>query len=525
MSDFQIFWGEMHDNTHQFTEQTIPFAESLRRASSHLDFYAAAYYTACSAAFTPGGHLTEKTGAHSFPLEGWKSPERLQREWAEVVAGCRAANQPGSFVAFPGYEWQGNGTSGDHNVCSLRDDLEIFRVDTVAELYSCLRNCDALAIPHHTAYRPDMRGRDWRVFDEFYSPFTEIFSVHGCSETDEEWLGMRQNSHMGPGVGAGTWEAALDRGLHLGAIASTDNWGEMPGHYGRGRVACMARELTRESLWDAFRNRRVYAVTGDRIRLDFQVNGAPMGRVIGEDHKPRRIRIRVHGSDAIDRIELLRNGQVLATHCHQGTWRMPDQKRPTRFKMRIEAGWGPRPGEMSPRLHDWGGCFELASGRILNVEKCWISPGHPEPEISGNTAKFGFRTSTQQVGEPHQNALVFEFEAPPETELCIRLNGQEERASLAAFSRFSRGLWFDQDCVQMLAQDFAIAPHSPERNDIYHHLAYKAKLHRPIPSVGYEFDWELEDPEFLPGETCYRVRMEQRNGQRAWSSPIWITPG
>ena len=26
------------------------------------------------------------------------------------------------------------------------------------------------------------------------------------------------------------------------------------------------------------------------------------------------------------------------------------------------------------------------------------------------------------------------------------------------------------------------------------------------------------------GEVHYRVRVEQRNGQRAWSSPIWVAP-
>ena len=87
------------------------------------------------------------------------------------------------------------------------------------------------------------------------------------------------NPHMGPGAGGSTYQSALDAGLHLGAVCSTDNWTNMPGHWGQGLMACLAEELTRDSLWEAFRRRRVYGVTGDRIELDFTCNGAPMGSI------------------------------------------------------------------------------------------------------------------------------------------------------------------------------------------------------------------------------------------------------
>jgi len=521
MKEFRVFWGEAHDNTFQFDDSPTPFDESVRRAASHLDFYAAAYYTACSPAFQPGGHLSETNRPSQIPIEGWKPQERLDREWAIVNDVCRQMNRPGEFVTFPGYEWQGDGSSGDHNVFSLHEGLPIFRVDKLADLYACLRGREAIAIPHHTAYRPGVRGRDWSVYDETLSPFAEIYSIHGCSETDEEWVGMRQNPHMGPGIGPGTWQAALDRGYHLGAICSTDNWGDMPGCYGNGRMACLAEELTRESLWQAFRARRVYGVTGDRILLDFTVNDAEMGRIITAKGK-RRIRVAVRGSDALDRIEILRNGRVIATHCHQGTWRFPGAGRRTRFKIRIEAGWGPRPNEMPIQVRDWNGEICAAGGRMLGVEKCWISPGHGEPELCGDTARFHLRTTTRTVGQRRQNAEIFEFEAAPETPLLIRMNGLEERGTVAEFAEASREMWFKDECVRMLEREFGIAPYSLERMDAYHHVAYKVKIHRPMPEAAYTAVFEIEDDEPFQGEIHYRVRVEQRNGQRAWSSPIWV---
>lgn len=523
MSDYHIYWGEAHDNTYQFPEQNASFEEVCRRAATHLDFYAAAYYTSCADAFRTGGHPAEGKRGPDLILEHWKSPERLRREWDEVQQVCAAQNAPGRFVTFPGYEWQGDGSGGDHNIFFRREGHPVFRVDALAELYDRLRGIQAVAIPHHTAYRPGRRGRDWSVFDERISPWCEICSIHGCSETDEERIGLRQNPHMGPGMSAGTYRTALRMGLHLGAACSTDNWGDMPGHYGHGLMACLAPELTRDSLWEAFMARRVYGVTGDRIELDFTVNGTPMGSILPPAGE-RRIRVQVRGSDAIDRIELLRNERVIATHCHQGTWEAPSSGSPAKWKLRVEAGWGPAADEIALPPRRWRGELTVEGGQMLGVEPSWISPGQGQPVVRGNTVRFEMVSSGDTVGGRHQNAEVFEFTAEPLAELRLRLNGCERRGKVAEFARRSDVIWYRDECVQMLAEHADLPPGSPERGDVYHHMAYKAKVHRAMPERAYTAGLAVEDAEPFEREVYYRVRVEQRNGGRAWSSPIWVEP-
>jgi hypothetical protein len=523
MAEYRVFWGEAHDNTYQFSSMPAGIDEVFRRAATHLNFYAAAYYTACADAFVEGGHLSETDAHHGLILEGWKEKTRLDREWSEVQEVSRKMNRPGEFVTFPGYEWQGDGSSGDHNVYSLREGLPIFRVDTVAELYGCLKDHDALAIPHHTAYRPGRRGRDWSVYDERLSPFAEIYSIHGCSETDEELIGLRQNSHMGPAQGGGTYQDALDRGYHLGAMCSTDNWGDMPGHYGNGLMACLAEELSRESLWRAFKERRVYGVTGDRILIDFRVNGAVMGSIIQGEGK-RVIEVRVTGSDALDRVEILRNGKVIETHCHQGRWDLPKPGERSRFKIRIEAGWGPGSNELDVPDRKWHGELTLDRGRIIGFEPCWISPGQIRPKLHGGRVTFDMVSSSKHVKERHQNADLFEFESELNDTLRLKLNGLEEKTTVADLASRSRILWYREECVKMLEERAGLEPESPERDDVYYIMAYLAKMHRIIPEAGYSAALSFEDDEPLKGETHYRVRVEQRNGQRAWSSPIWVRP-
>ena len=150
-AQLNVFCGEAHDNTYQFPTLSVPMEEVLDRAAAHLDFYAAAYYTACSEAFHEGGHLSETDKPHPIVIEEWKDQDRLDREWAEVQEVTRKKLQSGRFVTFPGYEWQGDGSSGDHNVFAFEEGLPIFRVNSLTELYGRLQNFDAIAIPHHTA--------------------------------------------------------------------------------------------------------------------------------------------------------------------------------------------------------------------------------------------------------------------------------------------------------------------------------------------------------------------------------------
>jgi hypothetical protein len=134
-------------------------------------------------------------------------------------------------------------------------------------------------------------------------------------------------------------------------------------------------------------------------------------------------------------------------------------------------------------------------------------------------------TSTRHVSERSQNADVFEFEADPAAEMLVRMNGLEERGKVADFAACSREMWFKDECVRLLSEKAGVKPFSPERMDVYHHCAFKVKIHRPIPEGGYAARWEYVDESPLSGETNYRIRVEYRNGQRAWSSPIWVRPG
>ena len=294
-------------------------------------------------------------------------------------------------------------------------------------------------------------------------------------------------------------------------------------------MACLASELTREALWDAFLKRRVYGVTGDRIGLDFRVNDAVMGSCIVAAGS-RTLRVSVTGSDALDRVEVLRNGRVVHTYCHQGTWRVPEPVQHSRFKFRVEAGWGPFVGEAMERgPWRWSGALTLPeTARFMAFEPCWTSAGQERPVLTRNRATFAILASPIHSAELSvsrtYNANVFEFEARSEDALTVAVDGLNCETTVGDLCAGSRVLWHDIESRDALKSRFGLDVDMFERPTFNYLLSYKAKLHRIIPEAGYTAAFEIVDDEPIEAEVNYRIRVEQRNGQKAWSSPVWVRP-
>jgi hypothetical protein len=117
---------------------------------------------------------------------------------------------------------------------------------------------------------------------------------------------------------------ALSRGHRLGFIGGTDTHFGQPGHgshgvnEGRGLAAVYAGELTRPAIFDALRDRHCYATTGDRVLLNFRVNDARMGEEVEIPvDMPRKIAVRAEGTGIIEKVEIIRNNQVVYTYAER----------------------------------------------------------------------------------------------------------------------------------------------------------------------------------------------------------------
>lgn len=507
MPEYQLFWGDLH--TH--LEDIERGEEVLQYARQNIDFYAVLCYPFL---------WEEKKGLR---IETVGQREEFLEPWSELQNLARSFHEPGRFVTFLGYEWHGNRTRyGDHNVIYFDESYPLDPAWTLEELYQNLRTRKGIAIPHHTAYLPGQRGKDWSVFDEELSPVMEIFSIHGSSEGCDTPRPLDSNTSMGPRTSGGSFQDALNRGYRIGVIASNDYAG-LPGRWGIGRAGVWAEELTRKAIWDAIVSRRTYAVTGDRIVLDVRAEGKPMGSLISAGSSVD-VEVFVTASCALDRIELIHNGIVEDTYCHSGKWER-EAAESARFKFLFEAGWGPASDYgHSPRDWHWNCHLRLQAGKIVSIEKCFTLLGQRINSLDDTHCSFELLTAGRTLRNPFgmTQGLIFEVEGSPETRLHFEVEEQKFSVSLQELLSGAKLIPLLEESIQRTYRFFGLKREEVENPDTYYHNARKLKLHRAYPERAYRLKHTFRRVPVKRGRNYIYIRVSQRNNQFAWSSPIWI---
>jgi len=233
--------------------------------------------------------------------------------WNEIREQTARFYRPGSFVTLLGYEWT-SWIHGHRHVLFPGDEGEVLssidpRYDEPGELWAALRGRRALTLAHHSAGDPV--ATNWSIPpDAELEPVTEIASVHGSSEAAD-------SPGIVPGAIPGNFvRDALDRGYRLGFIGSGDGHDGHPGlaHLASstgGLAAILSEERTREAVFEALRERRVYATNGPRILLRASLAGRRMGSVLKAPERAEELELLVVSPAAIDRIDIVRSGKVV----------------------------------------------------------------------------------------------------------------------------------------------------------------------------------------------------------------------
>ena len=492
----RTYWGDLHSHC-AISYGTGSLERALRAAAGHLDFASVTGHASWPDMPTDRARYADVIDYHH---DGFA---RFARGWPEVQAITERHHAPGRFVPILSSEWHSIAV-GDHNVYLPGATGPIPCGDDLASL---ARSAPAgsLIVPHHIGYGPGARGIDWEAFDAARSPVVEIVSTHGASDTGSGAIACYHT--MGPYGAAGGIEEGLERGHRFGFVGGTDHHGGYPGHHGGGRTAVMAPALTRESLFEALRARRCYAATGDKIALAFHLDDAPMGSELRQPGR-RRVRVDVRGEDAIEALELVRNGVVVASarsDAHVG-----DLTTRATWKVRLEWGWGEKHLPIG-----WQGEARVRGGTLLRAEPVFRGeeildprdthhgdadddPEHALEAPSGDGVRWRSRTR----GNPHPRVpstagVILELEGDARTALDLRVNDLAVRHTL---TELARG---------------AIA------HRLRGWLSEALLVHRAVPEAAFTARFDVVDA----GERdvdVYRVRVRQANGERAWSSPIWV---
>jgi uncharacterized protein DUF3604 len=312
--DTPIYWGTMH-NHGAYSEgwgDSLDVTYEFARDVSGYDYFAMADHRGSvpTAGENQGRLLSWRLGHQVDSLESWK----------ENIAKANEYHDPGRFVTLIGYEYS-SGDISHHNiyVTEVKDNDDIFPAayrNSAFEVYDKVQAADALFFPHSHAdimpftrleFRTTASGHPLTPVYEVYSDWGATFEPYGVWSMDSLYGGLR--TPLGHSF---LW--ALENGYKLGVISDTDTHTGLPGRrmtsglapwhrHPHGITAARMDKFDRDGLMEAYRTRRTYGTTGERIFLEVLANDVPMGQEFTTDD-PFSIRVSVAGTAPIQRVTL-----------------------------------------------------------------------------------------------------------------------------------------------------------------------------------------------------------------------------
>ena len=405
--------------------------------------------------------------------------------WARLNRTTKAVNRRGLFVAFPGFEWSGNtGVGGDRNVLYRTEGQPISR------------SCRAL-IDEEDASFPDsktaddlfrmLKGRDAIVFAHVGGRFADL-DMHA----EDVELGVEIHSSWG----TAEWMLAdaLERGYRVGVFANSDGHKGRPGAeypgastFGSrcGLTCVLSRKLDRASVWQALKKRHFYATTGARMFLDVRTDsGAMMGDVIKAKTVPS-FSARVVGTGALERVEFRNGMDVIRTF-------RPFSAR--EVGRRVKILWSGAMLRGRERSANWDGGVRVKGGRIVGFEPVnFDNPLHVCESAGENSVRWKSLTTGSCAG------VIIELADANRGTLEVETLQKKMKVDL---KKLGAGVTSAR-CGG---------------------LNLKLEVYR-LPDVNGVREMRIEEftPRKLhPGDNPIYVHVVQEDGQRAWSSPIYV---
>lgn len=411
-------------------------------------------------------------------------------EWDETSTVTRGMHEPGRFVPLLGVEWSAlTPLGGDRNLYFPGDEAQLRRCSH--EFVSDLSDVDA-DLPHvdnlHEHYRDQdvvialhVGGRtaNLRMHEPAVERLIEIHSTHATSE----WF----------------WLDALERGYRMGVCAGSDGVDGRPGasHPGHmavrnvrgGLTAFALPELTREALWKGMYERRCYATSGERILLDFDVDGHPFGTEYIAAGTPT-IGFRVEGTAALDAVEVWRGTQKIHDVPLEPTDPAPSDL------IRISWRGTTARGNWRQARMIWDGSVRIHGARITDASgHAFDSPDEGLVDWSESEARWRSITAGDWDG------------------ITLRVDHDEAADGRIEFT--TGPMTFTTPLDRLDEQPVTVDADDPART------VRIERLPRGLPTASCSGTHVDHDPE--PGCNAYWLRVLQHDGGQAWSSPVFAT--
>ena len=295
---YNVYYGQLHSHTDNSDGLGTPAeAYAYARDEAYLDFFSVADH--CSYPYDPSD--PSGNGNDGLTVDEYN----IQKAVADGF------NAPGTFVTFWGFEWTSDDTSwggpdtllgkGHITIINSPDHCEADEVPTndlnglVEWMSDPTRDC--IAFFNH----PGQYGYD---FDNFLFNYSDKIVGMELWNRDDDYYGTNY-------YGNGSWHNALGKGWYIGAAGSQDNHDADWGTLNEWRMAVLAQEWTRESIYAAMKARRFYSTRDKDLVLSFTCNDAQMGSQIAGGSLNVVIDASDGGLEIFSKIWLFKNGKKI----------------------------------------------------------------------------------------------------------------------------------------------------------------------------------------------------------------------
>lgn len=295
---YNLYFGQLHSHTN-YSDGAGSCEEAFYHASnevSNLDFLA----------------VTDHSNAFDNDLQASIQDGSASSKW---VSGHELADKytTENFVSIYGYEMTWSNGLGHMNTYNTNGFQS--RTQTEFASYATALN------NYYTALKGDSNS-----LSQFNHPGTTFGNFQDYAYYDEVIDELITIIEVGNGEGTigssgyfpsyEEYTRALDLGWHVAPTNNQDNHKGGWGDSNTARSVVMADSLTRNNIYDAIRNRRVYATEDNDLSIYYTLDTYEMGAILTEDDVGDTVTLKAKISDPTDsgnvKVDVIVNGGIVA---------------------------------------------------------------------------------------------------------------------------------------------------------------------------------------------------------------------
>ena len=281
-------------------------------------------------------HIRDDQALNFYGTSSFENAEETPNDmWKLISQNVLDFDEDDRFTTFLGFQWVGApSTEGVRHIIHAKDNKPVLRKketknNSLKKIYRSFNPGEILSIPSFTMGKG--YEYNFKNFNPDFERVVEIYNSWGSSECtkkegNELSIGVEKGGKGIKESAEGSIQKALNANLRFGFVAGgLDDRGPYGPLYEGGQLqyppgmtGIVAKEQSRDALFQALMNRSCYATTGERMIVGLYLAGAPMGSELNSEEKPglvinRHLSGFVAGTEPLASVEIIRNGKVIKT--------------------------------------------------------------------------------------------------------------------------------------------------------------------------------------------------------------------